>query len=426
MIYPLHLMKLSFTGYLAFMMAACAAGGDEVINPLPTTTVSPPPVDPAPTNDSDIHTIPRLASGPHMGLTIGFDDLTPRGPTSTCNPDRSARANELYDEAISRGKTIGRLLVDWSELEPKRGVYDEDALMEAIAAAQEGDVAVFMTLSTLDSGMVTFPSYLAANEQQLLPGIQLNGTEVTEALNDLLEWLVPKLAEHNVWALSLGNEPDANIDEQFSAEDISSFFAAASRTVRRIDADLPTAVTLSFSAAAQQPEFTSDIMDELDIMMMNYGCGNQAGEVAGESTWREELDIWKAAAKGKPIVVQELTCPVGYGFESTCESGRPMGRLMGNPQVQADFFRFAAEAFAEDEQLRAAIVFQLFDWSPENAKLFGDFLRAEGMPIWADLFEESLATTGLCRWSDTVCRDAWGAWLDGLELLEFARENLSD
>ena len=404
------------------MMTACAAGSGEANDTqVPTTTLPPPPPPPLPVNE--VHSIPRLAAGPHMGLTIGFDDLTPRGTIDACNPDRRARATELYDEAISRGKTIGRLLVDWSELEPQQGVYDEDALIEAIEAAQAGDVAVFMTLSTLDSGMVTFPSYLAANELELLPNITLNGPEVTDALRDLLEWLVPKLAEHNVWALSLGNEPDANIGEQFTAEEVSSFFVTAAQTVQELDADLPTAVTLSYTAVAQQPEFTSALIDGLDIMMMNYGCGNQAGEVAGESTWRAELDSWKAAAKGKPIVVQELTCPVGYGFESSCEAQRPIGRLMGNPQTQADFFRFSAEAFAEDEQLRAAIVFQLLDWSPENAQLFGDFLRAEGMPIVADQIEESLATTGLCRWSDGVCRDAWASWLNGLELLETARDN---
>ncbi len=422
MIRKIMMQTAAVAGLFGILVAGCVGSsesGDPIIStpaPLPETTTPPP-------SSGSVHAIPRLSPGPHMGLTIGFDDLTPQGEITACNPDRSARTSELYDEAVARGKTIGRLLVDWSELEPMPGVYDEAALIEAIEAAQTGGVSAYMTLSTLDSGMITFPDHLLDNDGQLLPGIELTGPEVTGALQNLLLWLVPRLKDHNIWALSLGNEPDANIGESLSEEEIVDFFVMASNTVQQADPDLPTAVTLSYSAVAQFPDFTSALIDELDIMMMNFGCLDQNYEIAGETVWREELASWKAAAKGKPIVVQELTCPVGYGFEGACGNQRSMGRLMGNPQLQADFFRFSAEAFAEDEQLRAAIVFQLLDWSPENARLFGDFLRDEGMPIAADQIEESLATTGLCRWSDGVCRSAWTSWIEGLKLLEEARGN---
>ena len=77
--------------------------------------------------------------------------------------------------------------------------------------------------------------------------------------------------------------------------------------------------------------------------------------------------------------------------------------------------------FSSDPQLRAATMFQLYDWSPELAGLFGDSLRDEGAVLLGDRLEEWLATSGFLRWEDSFERPAWQTWLAQLQRVRAAR-----
>lgn len=78
-------------------------------------------------------------------------------------------------------------------------------------------------------------------------------------------------------------------------------------------------------------------------------------------------------------------------------------------------------AFIEDPQLRAATVFQLYDWSQELAAMFKASFIEAGDPIVGELLEEWLSSVGFCRWSDATCRSARDTSLAGLGDLQAAR-----
>ncbi|MEM8726851.1 MAG: hypothetical protein AAGE86_15155 [Pseudomonadota bacterium] len=157
--------------------------------------------------------------------------------------------------------------------------------------------------------------------------------------------------------------------------------------------------------------------DAADLVTFNYYCLQADLTVTEQAQWEVDLAAMKAAAGDRDIFIQELGCPVGYS---------PQGRatdIGGSLANQTRFFEYFGEVFATDPQMRAATMFQLFDWSPGLAAMFAQPLRDEGAELAADRLEEWLATSGFLRWSDAGERPAWRAWLTQLERVRAARES---
>ena len=88
-------------------------------------------------------------------------------------------------------------------------------------------------------------------------------------------------------------------------------------------------------------------------------------------------------------------------------------------EEQPAFFQAVIEVMPQEPRLRAAIVFQLLDWSPWLTDIFVDYYEQEGLPDWFIAYlEETLRTIGLCRWEDGSPRPAWDTFLAGLRQLE--------
>ena len=153
-----------------------------------------------------------------------------------------------------------------------------------------------------------------------------------------------------------------------------------------------------------------------DIVSFNYYCLTGDIQVTEQSDWEARLAQMKADAADREIFIQELGCPVGYSPQARATS------IGGSLENQVRFFEFFGEAFATDPQLRAATMFQLYDWSPELARMFGDFVRDDGAELAGDRLEEWLATSGFLRWEDSFERPAWQTWLEQLERVRSARE----
>ncbi len=396
--------SLAMVGF-PVLLALSGCGNDEALasrEPLPPVQ-SPPP---SPT--SDPYSIARLPAGPHMGIIVGFDDLS-RGPF-----DRQARAEALLDAAAMRGASISRIQLDWTELEPEPGEFDPAPLAEALNLARTRGQHVYVTLSTLDSDGLTLPEDLLNDDGQLRDGLSLSSPEVLQRFESLLAWMVPRLGA-DVWALSMGNEVDSPIaDGLASAEDALTFYQAGALQIKSADPDLATTVTLTIGAPATVPEFTAALNDSLDLATVNHYCLDADLQITGEEQWERDVAIMKDMARGRPIMIQELGCPTGFIGDPAAFGGRS-GTMVGSLDVQSAYFRFFDRLYAEDPQFRAATVFQLFDWSPELATMFGDFVRDEGSMLAGDRLEEWLASVGTCRWTDGSCRPAWDIWLNSLE-----------
>ncbi|KWV91794.1 hypothetical protein AUC45_11370 [Erythrobacter sp. YT30] len=398
------------------MLSLSACGNDEA-SPLPNPAPVVGGLPPIASNTG--FEIARLADGPHMGIIVGFDDLS-QGPF-----DRQMRSAALLDEAASSGASISRIQLDWPELETQPGQSEAAPLAEALETARQRGQLVFVTLSTLDSDGLTLPEDLLDGDGKLRDGLSLASPEVLERFQRFLDWMVPLLGP-DVWALSMGNEVDSPIaDGLVPAGDALVFYQAGARRIKAIDPDLATTVTLTIGAPSTVPDFAAQLNDSLDVATVNHYCLDAELQIAGQSQWERDVQIMKDMARGRPIMIQELGCPVSYAGDPAAFASRT-GTMNGSQDLQAEYFAFFDRLYAEDPQFRAATVFQLFDWSPELAEMFGDFVRAEGEPLAGDRLEEWLATVGTCRWSDGTCRPAWDVWLASLSRQSQIRAQMAD
>jgi hypothetical protein len=341
-------------------------------------------------------------------MITGFDPLT------TEPYDQISRVAELYEQATAAGMNISRFQIDWAELETARGVYDSDAMADFIEQINGTSLPAYVTLSTLDSGGVTFPGYLM-NGEQLADGLTVASIEVTSALENFLEWFVPQLTGAGVWGLSIGNEGDTLIeDNMVNPEDFVSFFQAGLARVNALDADLSASVTFTGGGYAKFPQETGAILEVSDHATVNFYCLEDGLQVTREDVWATYLTDLKEDVGDKTIFFQELGCPVGYGDDGAGAPPRPGNGMGGTPEIQAQFVEFMVDAFISDPQFIGATWFQLLDWSPELAESFVAPIAAENQ-VAADLTAEWLATSGLCRWADGTCRPAWDEWLTQLE-----------
>lgn len=389
---------------LVLLLSLPACGNEDG----PASSIAAPVSGETPTaQDDDPFAITRLPGGPHMGIIVGFDEL------SNGRFDRQERSDALLDQAASRGASISRIQLDWAELETAPGQYDAAPLSEALEVARVRGQLVYVTLSTLDSDGLTLPQDLVDDDGRLRDDVSLASPEVLDRFEDFLDWMVPQLGS-DVWALSMGNEVDSPIaDGIVPADDALAFFQAGARRINAMDPDLATTVTLTIGASSTAPSFTAQLNDGLDLTTVNHYCLDASLQITGQDQWERDVQTMKDMARGKPIMIQELGCPVGFSGDPASFASKA-GTMNGSQQLQSAYFTFFDRLYAEDPQFRAATVFQLLDWSPELAQMFGDSVRSEGASLAGDRLEEWLATVGTCRWTDGTCRPAWDVWLSSL------------
>ncbi|MEL7232260.1 MAG: hypothetical protein AAGJ85_07105, partial [Pseudomonadota bacterium] len=273
----------------------------------------------------------------------------------------------------------------------------------------------------LDSDGLTLPEDLL-EDGSLKAGLSLSSPEVLGRFEAFLDWLIPILEQEEVWGIALGNEVDLPVEDSLAtAQEARIFFETGLARVDMLDEDMATSVTFTPAAPSRFGAEFSTLIGAMDIVTFNYYCLDENLQVTRKTRWDSDVRDFKAAAEGKQIFIQELGCPVGYGDDGAGAPNRPANGLMGASDIQVEFFEDMTARVATDPQLRAATVFQLLDWSPSLARSFSDPVRDAGFPLAADRLEEWLATVGLCRWADAICRDAWPVFLEGVEDIRAAR-----
>jgi hypothetical protein len=102
------------------------------------------------------------------------------------NETRAAIAAQSYAEARSAGASIGRVQIDWADLETAPGEYDAQALAELFDDPNLEGMNLVVLVSTLDSEGLTLPSYLQ-DGVDLRSGLTLAAPEVTDAFAAFLD-----------------------------------------------------------------------------------------------------------------------------------------------------------------------------------------------------------------------------------------------
>lgn len=386
-------------GLLSFVVVA-GCSGDHSIAPPASGPPSPPAVAAA--------AIPRLSAGPHLGYIVGFDRLS---------ASQRKRADNLQLDAINAGMTLSRIQTDWGDLEPSPGVYNSVDLREQLADAALLGQSVMVTVTAIDTGSFGLPAdLLTPDGSQLRSGLTFDDPVIIARFNEFLDWLVPELRKANVWALSLGNEVETNFEGAAIEDAVLAFLTAGADHARGLDPKLAVTVTLTGDGHLNYPNFVSGLLPHLDIYALNYYClSGGTLQATGPAQWRDDIDRILRAAGDKQIFFQELGCPTGYSDIGAASAPRP--DLNSSQALQTEFFSYMLARINNEERLRAATVFQLFDWSPSLAASFSTGLIGTGDPaldIAAARLTEWLATVGMCRWSDGSCRPAWDEFLSAL------------
>lgn len=387
--------------FLLTFLNACGQGSS---NTNGLTPIPPPQPDPVP----GFGTVPRLGNGPHLGMITGFDILT------TEPYDRPLRVAELTNQAITAGMNISRFQIDWNELETEPGLYDMDEMNALLDSIAETPLPAYITLSSLDSGELTFPDYLMDGDS-LRSDLTVGSAEVTEAFERFLDWFVPHLSGASVWGLSIGNEGDSLLDDEvIEPDDFVSFFLAGLAKVNALDAEMSSSVTFTSTAYSHYPTEMQAILAESDHVTINYYCLDKALLVTQQTSWEAFINEIKQDVGNKIIFFQELGCPVGYGDGGAGAPVRPPSLIDGDPATQARFITYFSQLFISDPQFIGATWFQLLDWSPELAQAYSAPILDDNR-LAGERTEEWLATSGLCRWADGTCRLGWEEWLQMLE-----------
>ncbi len=344
--------------------------------------------------------LPLLAPGNHLGIIVGFNAALP--------PATTVQVEARWDEAVAAGMRLGRVQVDWGDLEPRRGEYRQDELEEPLRDLSQDALQPFLLLDAFDS------SKPADLQERLDSGdLTYGDPEVIDRFGALLDWAVPMLVSHGGWVISVTNEPGNLLDDLDPAArerrtgELLDFFAAARARVHRLEPGLAMTVTIREQETANELPFLAVV----DVASFNFYCSRFAADLAVESDpdrIRGYLDGMLAAAGELPVVIQELGCHAGWEERPTVTGA--------TAELQQRFYEVVLAELSSRPRLRAAVVFQLVDWDPALVEAFySEPFRQAGLPeSFIEEFAESLETVGLLRFEDGSARPAWDAFLDAL------------
>ncbi|MEM9984054.1 MAG: hypothetical protein AAF804_03075 [Bacteroidota bacterium] len=341
-----------------------------------------PPI--TPTIDHPSGNLPLLTEGKQLGLITSF------------NLDNSPSLQDSIDvrwqEALQAGMGIGRVQLDWRDLEADSGQYDPVALIQSLSDLSAQGLDIFVSVMAFDSEGPVMPDYLG--------DLPLNHPRVITRFQALMDWVLPIVREHRGWCLSIANEADNFFDEVEGLEDeLLDFLVAIRDYVHVLEPDLAVTVTMAEGNVDIKPETMRELIAAVDVAAINFYGANLRNlrKPQGPGTLRRELRQLLDFCGEKNLVFQEL------GMHSNSS------RLNSSDAIQREFFQTVFELMDEEPRLRAAYVFQLVDWSPATIDLITeDFLEENpSLESFIEDYRQSLGSIGLIEFETGNQKSAW-------------------
>lgn len=388
------MLSLSFGrfAYLTLLFAAAACTNAEPLRP---------PDDPGLPPSDDL---PLLPGGNHAGVIVGFSSVIPIA-TATAVDAR-------WREARAAGMRIGRVQVDWKDVEPTPNHYELNDLDDRLAVLSKAGLRPFLLIDSIDGEI---PDDL----RKQLDAHELGWDDpiVLERHAEMIRRIMPIVQRHGVWILAVANEVGNELDRlppaerQESTRQKVAFAKAAHDEAKRLEPGLAVVVTVreqQFDVGDTEAAF----IEVSDVASFNFYCSRFAQnlEVQGNrDTIRGYIDGMFARAGGKSVVLQELGCHAGFEDKPSV--------TRANPDLQARFFDVVLGELAVRPKLRAAVAFQLLDWDAALVEdQFSRAFREDGVPdSFIHQFAESLESVGLLRLRDGSPRPAWSTFISHLQ-----------
>lgn len=353
-----------------------------------------------------VHQLPLLPAGQHLGYIEGFNPD---------NPPKLRRAmDEAFEESLKNGMKVARVQMDWPDVEPTKGTYKKEELIERLQSYHSQGLAIYLLLCTADTDGFNYPRDLLAEEgTKLARNMNADDPLIVTRYKKMLDWAIPIAKAHGVYCISVGNEPDTHHeDDPHFMPHFIKFVAAVRDHAHNIDPDIAITYT-STCDPALHPDRTygKNIADSVDILCFNlYGFGKR--DSLDLKATEETLEKMLGLAKGKPVQIQELGC------SSICNPDRQWRFHKSSPEIQREFFAWVFKEMKSRKQIRAAYVFQLVEHSPYIDKLYSDAFGDEKVPEdWTRGLCDWLKGLGLIRFDDAESKPAWNEFLKGLRLI---------
>lgn len=353
-------------------------------------------IDTDPGDEDVAQTLPLLTSTNAIGMIKGFNALNP--------PATGDSIDARWADAVDAGMKVGRLQIDWPELEPAPNEYNKTALEERLREYKNQNLQTFLLISVYDSDGPVLPADLE--------GTSLDDPVLMERFKALMDWVIPMLVEYDGFLISISNEADNSFGEISNLhKEILAFIEASKKHIHALDPNMAVTVTMAEGSLDSDKPGMAAIIEACDVACWNFYGAKFIAEppyYPAQTETEIKLDIQQMldASGDKQIVIQELGMWSGGDVLNSSE------------QTQRHFFEVFFTEMIKEDRIRAAYVFQLVDWSPETTDILAQFLEDEGMPQeFIDAFRESLETMGLIHYDDGTSKDAWNEFLKWLGML---------
>ncbi|HEX2618755.1 MAG TPA: hypothetical protein VHL11_01375, partial [Phototrophicaceae bacterium] len=262
------------------------------------------PISLTPTLTSSVSDLPLLPSGTHAGIIYST-------PDDAARPVLDAAFNEVYQS----GADIYELSIAWSDLEPVPGQIDTAELEQYLTWLSSLHIHVYLSITTINTVALTLPSDLAVAPDLILlaDGRHFDDPIIVERFGAVLDAVVPLLAEHGGFFLSVGNEVEGWLD--FFPDEIDPFarFVAAARDrVHQIEPGLAVGAALTQGGVVRQSPVIAPILAVSDAAVFTYYPINDDFTVRDPAVVFDDLKGVIEASGDLPILFQEVGYPSGY------------------------------------------------------------------------------------------------------------------
>ncbi|MEM6846356.1 MAG: hypothetical protein AAF632_29385 [Bacteroidota bacterium] len=378
----LYKFNIEFAATIMLLLSIVCVTGcneDEIINPVIDTVAGE---------------LPLLNGNNKIGMIVGFN---PSNPVST-NDSIQAR----WQEALDAGMSVGRLQIDWTELETAPNTYDKNALENRLIEYQNQNLQTFLLISAYDSEGPVVPADLQ--------GLSFDDSILINRFYNLMDWVIPMLVEYDGYIISITNEADNQFNnEPELPQQILKFLKDVKSHIHEINEKMAVTVTIAEGSLDDGRPGIPEIINECDVACWNfYGSKFQFSDpyyvAQSDNEIRNDIRRLLDVSGEKNIVIQEL------GMYSGNTS------LNSSQEIQRKFFEIFFEEMIQQERIKAAYNFQLVDWSPEVTELYSEAFEGEGLPQgFIDQLSESLETMGLINYSSGTRKSAWNEFIYWME-----------
>jgi hypothetical protein len=373
--------------------SAGPTGPDAAKQPTPDAAKQPPGND-----------LPLLPPGNHAGMIVGFN---PALPIAT-----AAAVDLRWRQAVAAGMKVGRVQMDWGEIESSPESYKLGDLDDTLSDVSRDGVKPFILLDSFDGDIPPdLRKRLDAGE------IGWDHPTVIARHAAMLRRVMPTLQRHGVWIIAIANEIGNLLDDLEPVRraeltrQLLALFSASRTEVHRLAPGMAVTVTVREQQEPDIGDTEAPFVKWSEVASFNFYCGRFSNDLAvatDPATIRGYIDGMLERAGTKSVVIQELGCHAGYDNKPS-----PTGATAAQ---QAKFYEVVLGELAARPRLRAAIVFQLVDWAATLVESSHSApFRAEGLPAaFIAQFAESLETVGFLRFRDGTARPAWTTFLSHL------------